>query len=150
MLGLVYAGVDLLEAMADKEIVDRAARYIRERDPRASIWYVGFWGVQFYADRAGMKPTIPGVSWLRRGDWLVVPGDRVVQQKIQIDADRARLVDSISVEDVVPVSTKLRYYGGRTPMEHLGAPRASARMYRLTADFVPMAGKLGPEGSGGH
>ncbi len=138
LLGLVYAGVDLLEAKADKEIVDRAARYIRERDPRASIWYVGLWGVQFYADRAGMKPTIPGVSRLRRGDWLVVPGDRVLQQRIEIDADRARLMDSISVEDVVPVSTKFRYYGGRTPMEHLSGPRASVRIYLLTADFTPL------------
>lgn len=142
--------MDLLEAVADKEAVNRAAQYIRERDPHATIWYVGFWGFQFYADRARMKPVIPGVSRLRQGDWLIVPGDRVLQQKIRSDSTRAQLVNSLRVEDVVPLSTKLRYYGGKTPMEHLSGPRASVRMYLLTADFAPATEKLVPEGPGSY
>lgn len=137
LLGMGYYGVDLLDAFAEKEVVDRVAGLVRERETHGRIWYVvGLWGFQFYAERAGMNPVIPNRSHLRQGDWLVIPGESV-WQGIHIDADRTDMVDRVSVDDFLPLSTKHGYYAGRTPMERRDGPRVSVMLYRVGADWVP-------------
>ena len=82
---------DFWEAETRRRVVQRAAQAIRRQQPDATIWYVGSWGVQFYADEEGMKQVIPAPppqpafmmaqpqadvpeslkpSTLRAGDWL--------------------------------------------------------------------------------
>lgn len=137
LLGMGFYGVDLLDAFAEKKVVDRVAELVRERETLGTIWYVvGLWGFQFYAEQAGMNPVIPGRSHLRQGDLLVIPGD-YVWQGIHIDSDRTEMVDRVSVDDFLPVSTKRGYYGGRTPMERRDEPRVSVTLYRVGRDWVP-------------
>ena len=137
LLGMGYYGVDFLDALAEKKIVDTSAQLIRERDPHPTIWYVvGLWGFQFYAERAGMKPVIPGRSHLRKGDWLIVPDEPFPKPRIQIDRDWLELVDRAVVDDFLPLATKRGYYGGRTPLEHRDGPRVSATVYRVAADLA--------------
>ncbi len=140
LLGLGFYWVDLLEASAQKTAADEAARI--SRDPQGSgsanaIWYVGHWGFQYYAERAGMIPVVPGESRLHQGDWLVVPDRRLEQQKIDIDKNLAQILGPLTVEDHLPLRTVVCYYGSRTPLEHKEGPRFRVTIYRVKADFVP-------------
>jgi hypothetical protein len=137
LLGLVFYGVDLRDAFAEKEAAEAAARYIREQEPSAAIWYVGHWGFQYYAERAGMRAVAPDRSRLRPGDWLVVPDERLNQQEIQLDERRTVLAGTVSVQDPVPLRTVSCFYGGRTPLEHHEGPRVVVALYRVTEDCIP-------------
>ncbi len=55
LLGLGFHVVDWCEARVQQQGPETAAAFIRERDPDAKIWYVGFWGFKFHAERAGMR-----------------------------------------------------------------------------------------------
>ncbi len=135
-LGMVYYAVDLIEAMGEKAAVDEVVRHVRRRDTHGTIWYIGLWGFQFHAERAGMKPAIPDVTLLRKGDWLVVPGEKVIQPRIHIDKQRAVISEQLHIVDSVPLSTKPTYYAGRTPIVHHEGARVSVSVYRVNQDFV--------------
>jgi hypothetical protein len=138
VLGLLFQGVDLCDAHAQKRAAEMAARLVRDRDPEAVLWYVGHWGFQYHAERAGMKPVVPDVSRLRAGDWLVVPDDRLEQQWIVIPGPaREEMVWSEPAR--VPWRTVRGYYGGWTPLEHQQGPRLEVRIYRLDADCTPVS-----------
>jgi hypothetical protein len=136
VVGLGFWAVDVRDAYAEKEAAEVAARYVYQQETAATVWYVGHWGFQYYAERAGMKPVVPDRSQLRRGNWLVVP-DRVDQQRIRIDQKRTDLVVQLTVNDFLPLRTVPCYYSGRTPLEHHEGPRVVVSIYRVTADFVP-------------
>jgi hypothetical protein len=38
-----------------------------------TVWYTGHWGWAYYAERAGVRPYIPGVSTMNDGDFLLLP-----------------------------------------------------------------------------
>ena len=90
VLGLLVFGVDLLEARTEEAAVEEAARQIRAEESDATIWFVGHWGFQYYAERAGMQAIsayppmpayagatsrilVPGRTSFKEGDWLVLP-----------------------------------------------------------------------------
>jgi hypothetical protein len=131
-----YYGVDLYDASAGKEVAERAAELIPRQDS-GTVWYVGHWGFQYYAERAGMKPVVPGSSHLHRNDWLVLPNDSINQQKIQIDPNALALIDTLSAGDLLPVRTVSGYYGSRVPLEPNRGPCMVVRVYRVIADFIP-------------
>jgi hypothetical protein len=135
-LGLVFYAVDLRDAVAQKQAAEHAAELLRR--PDGQVWYVGYWGFQFYAERAGMKPVVPGMSRLCKGDWLVVPGKQVGQQRMQINEKAAALVHQFSIHDPLPVRTVAGYYGSRIPLEPCVGPRVAVMIYRVTAAFVPV------------
>src|SRR5207302_1089030 len=87
MLGFVFYGVDVRDAVAEKEAAESAAIFIRQEDSAARIWYVGHWGFQYYAERAGMMPVVPDDSRLAAGDWLVMPDGDIEQQRIRLDGE---------------------------------------------------------------
>jgi hypothetical protein len=152
-LGLMFYVVDMHDAFAEKRAAEAAARFIRNQDPTGRIWYIGHWGFQHYAERAGMEPVVPsGVpgrlrklgiseSTLHPGDWLVkpVPDTRPDQQRIRVDRVRARFVVSLPTEDPVPVPlrTVQCFYGGFCPLEHHEGPRFLVEIYRVTENWVP-------------
>src|SRR5207253_823784 len=136
-LGFLFYGVDLRDAFAAKEAAERAAFAVRELEPDASIWYVGHWGFQHYAERAGMKPVVPDQSLLRRGEWLVGPDYRHNQQMIRRDVEELALMQEIAIEDPLPLRTIMPYYGGDIPLEHHQGPRMLVQIYRVRKDFVP-------------
>jgi hypothetical protein len=139
LLGLFYWGVDMLDARAEKLAVAETAQEIRNRDEHGAVWYVGHWGFQYYAEQAGMKPVVPGASRLRRGDWLVLPGEPVDRQEIDIADDRSERVLVVSVDDALPLRTVVNYYGGNVPIEHRDGSRLEVEVRRVTADWVPAA-----------
>jgi hypothetical protein len=145
VLGLGFFGVDWLEANAQKELAEGAAREVRRRSEEGTIWYVGHWGFQYYAERAGMRPVAPS-SRLHRGDWLVFPDERLTKQCVVID--RACVEPMIVLEappDSVPLHTVVCYYAGRSALEHRRQPtRLSLTIYRITAD-VEATARQGPD-----
>jgi hypothetical protein len=152
-LGLMFYVVDMHDAYAEKHAAEDAARFIRDQDPTGRIWYIGHWGFQHYAERAGMEAIVPsGVpqrlrklgireSRLHEGDWLVkpVPDTRPDQQRIRVDRVRARFVVSLPTDDPVPVPlrTVQCFYGGFCPLEHHEGPRFRVEIYRVTEEWVP-------------
>ncbi len=70
VLGLAVAAADRSQADAYRE----AAQRYRERCATSgTTYFIGHWGWQWYAERAGMTAYDPGVSVLRPGDHLVRP-----------------------------------------------------------------------------
>src|SRR5207253_11084056 len=115
-----FYGVDLLEAFTEKNAADQAAAFIRARDDQPTIWYVGHWGFQHYAEREGMKPVAPRQrepraddSKLRIGDWLVVPDEGLTRQALRVEKDKVRQVGEVRCEDAVPLRTVICFYSGR-------------------------------------
>jgi hypothetical protein len=139
-LGVLFYGVNLCDAWADKTGVERAAEWIHEQHPRdgATIWYVGHWGFQYYAERANMEPVIPDYSCLRPNDWLVVPEEHHIQQKIQLPRGAATRAHTVDVTDRVPFRTVMCYFGGRTALEHHERPRLHVSIFRITRDCCPL------------
>jgi hypothetical protein len=158
LLGLAFLGLDWRGAAAQKEGVEESARFIQARGG-GKTWFVGHWGFQYYAERAGMEAVVtaapgyppgggrvafPPPSRLRRGDWLVVPDRRQNQQALPLDPDQLELWEEVVVPAWVPLRTVPCYYGGRTPLEHHEGPRLRARAYRVLEDFTPTRGAAAP------
>jgi hypothetical protein len=141
LLGLAFYAVDFRDATAQKEGTEMAAAQIKAHDPNATIWYVGHWGFQFYAERAGMRPVVPDQKHtpLHRGDWLVVPDDHIEQQWICIEPENVDLAEELSITDRLPLRTVRCFYGTAigVPLEHKSGPRLSVRIYRVVTDFYP-------------
>jgi hypothetical protein len=158
VLGLGFYGVDLCEAFAEKRAVELAAQHIRSQHPGATIWYTGFWGFQFYADKAGMKQIIPArppglqasradpksraiplppPSRLRMGDWIVLADPRIAQQPLFLDRGKLEFTDLLTTQDVIPLCTVMCYYRGHTPLQHHEGPRVVVGIACVKTDFVP-------------
>jgi hypothetical protein len=158
LVGLGFAGLDAWEAWTEKRLVEQAATLARAEEVDR-VWFVGHWGFQYYAERAGMQPVVtwysPGQRWylpdegdiplpppseLRAGDWLVVPDWRLTQQRLVIDETRTEAVYWLSVSDPVPLRTIMCYYAGYVPLEHRSEPtRLEVQIFRVTADWQPVS-----------
>jgi len=69
-LGLLLAASDWRFADCYRASAPRIARrYAGDR----TVWFVGHWGWQWYAEKAGMEPYYQSESILKPGDVLVVP-----------------------------------------------------------------------------
>jgi hypothetical protein len=135
-LGLLFFAVDWCDARAEQLGVELAAECICG-EGGGRVWYVGHWGVQFYAERAGMNPVVPDASLLPQGDWLVVPGPPVECQDIVISNSSSEPVFEVTVSDPLPWRTVMGYYGGYVPLAHRSNPRLTVSVRRVTADWVP-------------
>jgi hypothetical protein len=153
-LGLVVQGVDLLEARAEQGAAEEAARLIRERGEGGTVWFVGHWGFQYYAERAGMRPIsayaapdgpipVPPRSDLKEGDWLVLPEWRsdgrgfaagVHPQTYTPDPALTRPEFTVVMDDPVPLQTIMTLYSGFTPVRHHEGPRLQVEVRRVLAD----------------
>jgi hypothetical protein len=158
LLGLGFAALDSWEAWTEERLVEQAAALARAEGV-GTVWYVGHWGFQYYAERAGMQPVVtwysPGQPWyrpgegdiplpppsrLRAGDWLVVPDWRLTQQLLVVDAERTEAIYWLAVSDPVPLRTIMCYYAGYAPLEHRPEPtRLEVRIFRVTADWDPVS-----------
>ncbi len=136
LLGLLVFSVDRLEATAQRDAAVGALDHVRSIEPDGRIWFLGHWGFQYYAERAGMQPVIPDTSLLAPGDWLVVPG-RVHLQEVRVREDQVSRVGVLDIEDRWPLATNLGFYGGSTPLDHLEGPRQHVQIFRVRKSFVP-------------
>ena len=139
-LAALYAASDLADALAGREAVAAAERAIRSQDGPgdATVWYVGHWGFQFYAERAGMKPVAPGISQLRRGDWLVVPAG-VHQQSMHAQGVSPPLARK-RVRSASPWSTQPWLYAGVFPIRPRSRALVRVSVHRVLEDLVPEPG----------
>jgi hypothetical protein len=149
-LGLAYAGLDWQGARVQQQAAESAAAWVRDHGG-GPAWYVGHWGFQYYAERAGLRPVVtlydppegpipfPPPSRLRAGDWLVLPDSRLTAQGLQLEEDKLRLEARLVTAAPVRLRTVPCFYGGFTPLEHEeGEGALEVKVYRVTADFTPV------------
>ena len=140
LVGTLFFAIDFHEAWQTRRIVERAADWIRPRSaPGSRTFYVGHWGFQYYAERAGMIAAVDRQFYrrtiLRRGDFLVVPGPRISQQRFWIDPARSEPAQLLRSVDALPLRTLHCYYQGRTPLERHDGPRMEVTIYKVTDEF---------------
>jgi hypothetical protein len=136
LLGLLFYGVDLHDAFVEKLAVDNAVMRLDEFDSRATRWYVGRWGFQFYAERAGMKPVLPEESRLQTGDWLVVSDGPYWTKPLEAHLAKYRLetVAHLSIEDSLRLATMIGYYNSGIPIHHHEGPHRNVYIYRVAGE----------------
>jgi hypothetical protein len=131
VLGLVFYAVDYRDAATEQRAVESAADWVRQRDPQGRIWFVGHWGFQFYAERAGLVPLLPTDQRPRSGEWVVFPDARVTQQPWPAGQGRTEVVQRLEWRDWLGLRTVPCYYAGNTPLEHHQGPRIVVTIYRI-------------------
>jgi hypothetical protein len=116
--------------------VDVGSRAVADGRTRGqTVWFTGHWGWAYYAERAGMKPFVPGRSKLHEGDLLLLPliqtWDPVPQElhpylrgQMQTIKPTPRVpragvaaVDKLldwGISSVRSISTEVHYYSGGT------------------------------------
>jgi hypothetical protein len=150
LLGLGYFAVDYHEARAQQWAAAEAARRVRQASPNATAWFTGYWGFQFYAQRAGMKPVVPlclpldgslaalPPSHLRAGDWLVIPSPNIPQQRLQMDVRKLELRAKVPVGDELPFATMMGYYSGKYALRQQRGPRLVVFLFRVRDDLIAL------------
>jgi hypothetical protein len=138
LLGLAFAGLDWRGAWAQKRAVNAAADWI-ERQGGGRVWFVGHWGLQFYAEARGMTPVdpTPGADVLEEGDWLLMPDDRCHQQRVAWPEGALAPPVAFVVGGRWPVRTVPDFYGGRIPLAHQEGPCLEVRVFRIQKTFAP-------------
>jgi hypothetical protein len=135
-LGVMFQIIDTSDAVAERAAVEDTARLFQAADPVAEVWYTGHLGVQFYAERAGWRPVVPGESRLPAGGWLVLPDRDYGRQAIELP-DAAREEFTKDVSTLWPLRTIPAYYGGNRAIERSTGPVLRLRAYRLAAPAIP-------------
>jgi hypothetical protein len=139
--GVVVAAIDTLDAFPEKDCAMRAAAITADRATGSRVWYVGHWGFQFYCERAGMCPVVPGESVLAPGDYLVLPihPDSVGfhrphfgREPIVMEPEWSEFVAELVWDDPLSAKTVPNYYGGINPIEGRDQPRLRVVVYRIT------------------
>jgi hypothetical protein len=136
-VGLLFYAADLSDALARRDAVRRTAEQLttlgadRERE---SVWYLGHWGFQFYAESLGMKPVVPGESRLEAGDWLVAP-EGVSRQKVWIPTTRVAREALVEARSPWPWSSIPSFYAGPMPLRSQPKAQLLVDIYRVTQGF---------------
>jgi hypothetical protein len=139
MLGALFAVVDFADAWVEKRAASDCALWIaKQPESEHAIWYCGHWGFQFYAQRAGMQPVLPGRSMLQAGDWLVVPDPalRPHAQVIRLEESQVEPVMTAEWFVPIPLRTISEYYGGATPIRRHEGARMRITIYRVRTPFL--------------
>ena len=137
MFGLVVAIIDIWDAYPEKVLAERAAAVV---PVGGKVWFAGHWGFQFYCERGGMKPLIPGESRAEIGDYLVLPiypdavrfhRPHIGSVSIQPPADAVEVVAEFVRDDWIAAQTVPNFYGGFDPIVGRGAPRLRVVVYKV-------------------
>jgi hypothetical protein len=138
--GFAVAALDTFDAFPEKDCAERAAAVAADRPPGATAWYVGHWGLQFYCERAGMRPAVPGQSVLMPGDVLVLPvypaeygffRPHAGWVAIRPPGWVAEPVAEVVWDDVISGQTITNFYGGKDPVVGRDYPRLRVVVYRI-------------------
>jgi hypothetical protein len=135
-LGLGFAALDWRDAQAEQVGVERASAWLDEHGDGGRVWYVGHWGFQFYAERAGMSPISPTQSELHKGDYFIYPY-WITMQPLDRDSIPCTLEEKLVIDDIVPLQTVMCYYSGNTAIENRADPRLTVYIYRITETCTP-------------
>lgn len=133
LLGCGYQAIDQVEGHAWVDAARGAVAWARARDPAAKVCFVGGWGFEFYAPRAGMAPFLRGETALAAGDFVACGS--IDGQEVPWFADDPRL-EQVAVlpfgTDGMPLSTQFAYYSGERPLARQQGPRYVVRVLRAT------------------
>ncbi|HEY0006811.1 MAG TPA: glycosyltransferase family 39 protein, partial [Pyrinomonadaceae bacterium] len=132
-LAMLFYAVDLHDAWVEKVAAEGAARRVQETDAKVTAWYVGRWGFQYYAERAGLKPVVADQSEFRTGDWLIVSDGPYYPKPVEEHINRYRIepFTSLTLEDSLPLATMIGYYNSGIPIHHHEGPHRTVRIYRI-------------------
>jgi hypothetical protein len=136
VIGLAVATSDRVQAGVYREA---GQRYREPRATSGQTWFVGHWGWQWYAERAGLAEYDPGVSVLSPGDTLIRP--TLVDAQPIDPADEACL--ALHDEETIPagaaalartITSRQGYYAvwQGVPYAPSDEPLESFRVYRVT------------------
>jgi hypothetical protein len=140
IVGFFVAAVDTFDAFPEKWCAEKAATVAADRPPDSTVWFVGHWGFQYYCEREGMKPLVPGQSVLLPGNVLVlpIPPDTKGFHRPHTGSDPLHVPDwaavplvDITWDDALPAMTVPNYYGGVDPVVGHIQPRLHIRVYRI-------------------
>lgn len=142
--GFAVAALDTLDAFAEKVCAERAAVVAIDRPPGATVWYSGHWGFQYYCERAGMKPVVPGKSVLQPGDVLVLPvhpnPTGYYRPYMELTASPllwiVEPVAEVVADDVLSGQTIPNFYDGINPVVGRDHPRLRVVVYRVVHAWV--------------
>jgi hypothetical protein len=143
--GVTVAGLDLWDAFPEKFGAEQAAALAAQHAPGSPVWYVGHWGFQYYCERAGMQPLVPGQSVLRAGDVLVFPVSaephrfsrpHIAGGVLPPPADWAKPLGEVVWDDWLSGQTIPNFYGGIDPVVGRDHPRLRVVVYRLQRDWA--------------
>jgi hypothetical protein len=131
-LGLFYFAVDLDDAWAERHTVDRVQQTVRDAGG-GSIWYLAtnWGGFQYYARRAGLRAVVPGRSQLARGDWLVIPWNIEVKNRLTLADSCLDRGETMAWGRRLPVSTREAFYHGTRPLRRAEDGWRAATLYRV-------------------
>jgi hypothetical protein len=133
LLGLLFYAVDFRDAYVEKAAVEKSRQKIAAIGSDMTTWYVARWGFQYYAERAGMKPVLPGQSDFHQGDWLVISDSVYFPKPVAAHIHRYKIdpVAEVVIEDRLPLRTMLGFYNSGIPLQHHEGPRRTVRIYRI-------------------
>jgi hypothetical protein len=86
-------------------------------------------------ERRGAPAAWPQPTHFRKGDWIVLPEERIDRQAIEPPPGSTMPVFLLSVSDPLPLRTVVCYYAGMQPLERRIGPRLLVEIRRVTADF---------------
>ncbi len=144
--GVGLFALDTWDARVERDAADAAVESILPRP--SQLWTQGHWGWQYAMDRAGVKLVTPGVSRLRKGDWLILTGppddDSFTRPYhgaavFTLDPERTVYIPRYDRvwDDRLSGTTVPALYSGRYPFVGRDGPRLVVKIYRVTADWVP-------------
>jgi hypothetical protein len=143
--GVLFSALDTFDALPEKSLANQAADAIRPHSP-PNTWYVGHWGFQYYCERGGMEPLIPGQSALQPGDCLVVPlypDDNAFYRPhsgfgvLRLRADAVEPIAEFVWDDWLSAQTIPNFYGGTEPIQGRDHPRLRVGVYRIVKGWKP-------------
>ena len=143
--GALVTLLDLWDAFPEKVCAQRAAALASDSSAGATVWYVGHWGFQYYCERAGLQPLVPGESVLRPGDLLVLPrfpdAHALYRPHVAwgLDPPDAHLADPLGEviwDDWLSGQTIPNFYGGIDPIVGRDYPRLRVVVYRFKRDWA--------------
>lgn len=134
-LGLGFWMVDVDSAMAERRALALVERRLESEARVGRVSYVGSHWTAFEHAASGtaLRRVALGRSWLRRGDWLVVPF-AIGRRNAVLDSARLALVDSVPLPHRLPVTTRRSYYDGSVALRRVDPGWAGARLWRVIED----------------
>jgi hypothetical protein len=138
IFGLLFYVSDISDAIARRDAVATSAAKLADLGARPNtetIWFVGHWAFQFYADQRGFRPVIPAKSQLAVGDWLLIPSG-VSRQGLTLEGDGLTAVAQVSTSARWPWSTIPGAYIGMLPLRRQPQAQVVVEIFRVEKNFV--------------
>jgi hypothetical protein len=138
LFGLFFAFSDFSDALARRDAVTKSAAELTAlgANPASqTVWFTGHWGFQFYAEKQGFQPVVPGKSRLENGDWLLVPWG-VSRQAVVLQQKSLQALTSVQGVSRWPWSTIPGAYFGMLPLRRQPEHQVVVEIFRVKAAFT--------------